>query len=209
MRQSQTISAHRTTEALVARLREMLANPTAIAAFVRGFERRATARMANAKPADLEKQLAKAKKRVTNATALLVDDPSDSEARRLRDLARAEAKRIEAQLANVAAPVTLPSPDAIVGGLRRLLDLLVDKPQVGHSALVRCGLKLRVVVRPQPEDGRRFLLVGNLDLGGIIGGGAMDDGSGYGLNGCSSLPRTGFARRRATASCSSFVRRRT
>jgi hypothetical protein len=119
----------------------------------------------------------------------------------------AEVKRIEAQLVNVAAPVTLPTTDAIAAGLRRLLDLLADKPEVGHAALVRCGLKLRVV--PRPQNGRRFWLVGILDLGGIAGGGSASGGSGYGLNGCSSLPRTGFARRRATASCSSFVRRRT
>ena len=93
--QRETICAHRTTEALVARLRELLANPTAIAAFVRGFERRAAARMGAAKPADLEKQLAKAKQRANNATALLVEDPSDIEARQLRDEARAEIKRIE------------------------------------------------------------------------------------------------------------------
>ncbi len=205
--QRETISAHRTTEALVARLRELLANPTAIAAFVRGFERRAAARMGAAKPADLEKQLAKAKRRASNATTLLVEEPSDVEARQLRDEARAEIRRIEAQLADVAAPVKLPSADAITGGLRRLLDLLADKPEVGHAALVRCGLKLRVI--PRPQNGRRFLLVGSLDLGGIAGGGSTDDGSGYGLNGCSSLPRTGLARRRATASCSSLVRRRT
>ena len=205
--QRETISAHRTTEALVARFRELLANPTAIAAFVRGFERRAAARMGAAKPADLEKQLAKAKKRASNATALLVEEPSDAEARQLRDEARAEVRRVEAQLAEVAAPVTLPSTDAIAGGLRRLLDLLADKPEVGHAALVRCGLKLRVVARPQ--NGRRFWLVGNLDLGGIAGGGSTGSGSGYGLNGCSSLPRTGLASRRATASCSSLVSLRT
>ncbi len=72
---------------------------------------------------------------------------------------------------------------------------------------VRCGLKLRVVARP--ENGRRFRLVGKLDLGGVAGGGSTGDGSGYGRNGCSSLPRTGFASRRATASCSSLVSRRT
>ncbi len=204
--QSETIAAHRMTEALVVRLRELLANPTAIAAFVRAFERRALARMSAAKPADLEKQLAKAKKRATNATALLVEDPLDSEARQLRDEARAEVRRIEAQLLNVAASVTVPNPETVAGGLRRLLGLLADKPEVGHAALVRCGLKLRVI--PRPQNGRRFLLVGSLDLGGIAGG-AMDDGSGYGLNGCSSLPRTGFASRLATTSCSSFVRRRT
>jgi hypothetical protein len=205
--QRETISAHRTTEALAAGLRELLANPSAIAAFVRGFERRAAARMGAAKPANLEKQLAKAKKRAANATALLVEDPTDGEARQLRDEARAEVKRIEAQLVSIAAPATLPSPEAIAGGLRRLLDLLIDKPEVGHEALVRCGLKLRVI--PRPQNGRRFLLVGSLDLGGLAGGGSMGDGSGYGLNGCSSLPRIGFARRRATASCSSLVRRRT
>ncbi len=205
--QRETISAHRTTEALVAHLRELLGNPTAIDAFVRGFERRAAARMGATKPADLEKQLAKTKKRASNATALLVEAPSDVEARQLRDEARAEVKRIEAQLVNVAAPATLPNPEVIAGGLRRLLDLLVEKPEAGHAALVRCGLKLRVV--PRPQNGRRFLLVGRLDLGGLAGGGSMGDGSGYGLNGCSSLPRTGLASRRATASCSSLVRRRT
>lgn len=162
---------------------------------------------ASASTADLEKQLAKAKKRASNATALLVEDPSDGEARQLRDEARAEVKRIEALLVHVAAPVTLPNPEAIAGALSRLLDLLADKPEVGHAALVRCGLGLRVI--PRPQNGRRFLLVGSLDLGGLAGGGSMGDGSGYGLNGCSSLPRTGFASRRATASCSSLVRRRT
>ncbi len=152
-------------------------------------------------------QLAKAKKRASNATALLVKDPSDTEARQLRDEARAEIKRIEAQLADVTTPMTLPSTDAIASGLRRLLDLLADKPEVGHAALVRCGLKLRVVARPQ--NGRRFWLVENLDLGGNAGGGSTGSGSGHGRTGCSSLPRPGFASRRATASCSSFVRRRT
>lgn len=202
--QRETISATRASEALVARLRELLDNPTALAAFVRGFERRAAARVGAAKPADLEKQLAKAVKRVSNATALLVEDPSDAEVRQLRDEARTEVKRIEAQLADVGAPVTLPSTDAIAGGLRRLLNLLADKPEVGHAALVRCGLRLRVTVRP--HGSHRFWLVGSLDLGGVSGSGG---GSAYGRNGCSSLPRTGLASRRATASCSSLVRRRT
>ena len=143
----------------------------------------------------------------TNAATLLVEDPTDADTRQLRDAARAEVKRIEAQLAATAVPVTLPSTDAIEHGLRRLLDLLADKPEVGHAALVRCGLKLRVV--PRLLNGWRFWLSGNLDLGGLAGGGSMGDGSGYGRNGCSSLPRTGLARRRATASCSSLVRRRT
>ncbi len=122
----------------------------------------------------------------------------------------------------IARSTCVPNPGRVVrrddmhelvddrGGLRRLLDLLDlldDKPEVGHVALVRCGLKLRVVARPQ--DGRRFLLVGNIALGGIAGGGPTDGGSGHGRNGCSSLPRTGFASRRATASCSSLVSRRT
>jgi len=205
--QRETISAHRTTDALIARLHELLAKPAAIAAFVRGFERRVAARMTATKPADLERRLAKAKVRASNATALLVEGPSDIEARQLRDEARAEIKRAESQLASVATPVALPSTDAIEKGIRRLLDLLTDKPDVGHSALVSCGLKLRVV--PRPLDGRRFLLVGSLDLGGIAGGGLTGDGSDYGRNGCSSLPRTGFASRRATAACSSFVSRRT
>jgi hypothetical protein len=145
-------------------------------------------------------------KRVRNATALLVEDPSDAELRQLRNEARAEVQRIEAQLAAIAAPVTLPSTDAITGGLRRLLGLLTDRPEVGHAALVRCGLRLRVTVRP--HGSHRFWLVGSLDLGAVSGSGS-GGGSVYGLNGCSSLPRTGFARRRATASCSSFVRRRT
>lgn len=84
---------------------------------------------AQAKPADLGKKLAKAKKRAANATALLVEDPSDGEARQLRDEDRAEVKRIEAQLVDVAAPVTLPNPEAIAGGLRRLLDLFADSPR--------------------------------------------------------------------------------
>ncbi|MDX2089072.1 MAG: transposase [Kofleriaceae bacterium] len=151
-----------------------------------------------------EKRLAKATKRVTNATSLLIEAPSDAETRRLRDEARADMQRIKGQLAEVAAPVTLPSTDAILGGLRGLLDLLTDKPEVGHAALMRCGLRLRVTVRPHGPH--RFWLVGSLDLGAVSGSGG---GSAYGLNGCSSLPRTGFASRRATASCSSLVSRRT
>jgi hypothetical protein len=203
--QRETISATRTNEALVARMRELLDDPASIAAFVRGFERRAAAHMDAATPADLEKQLANARRRVSNATALLVEDPADAEARQLRDEARAEVKRIEAQLANTAAPAMVPSSDTIAGGLHRLLDLLGDKPEAGHAALVRCGLRLRVTVRPHGPH--RFWLVGSLDLGAVSGPGS--GGSVYGLNGCSSLPRTGFASRRATASCSSFVRRRT
>jgi len=88
--QRDTISAHRSTEALVARLRELLANPTTIAAFVRGFERRAAARTSTAKFAGLETRLAKAKKRAGNAAALLVEDPSDADARQMCDEARAE-----------------------------------------------------------------------------------------------------------------------
>ena len=114
--------------------------------------------MSATKPADLEKQLAKAKKRASNATALLVEDPADVETRQLRDEARAEVKRIEAQLGDIAAPATLPSTDAIAGGLRRLLDQLADKPEAGRAAIVRCGLKLRVI--PRPQDGRRFWLLG-------------------------------------------------
>ncbi len=159
-----------------------------------------------ANPADLEKQLAKATKRVANATSLLIEDPSDAETRQLREEARADVRRIQAQLAEVATPVTPPSVDAILGGLRGLLDLLADKPEVGHAALVRCGLRLRVTVRPHGPH--RFWLVGSLDLGAVSGSGSRS-GSVYGLNGCSSLPRTGFASRRATASCSSFVSRRT
>jgi hypothetical protein len=202
--QRETISATRASEALIARLRELLGNPTAIAAFVRAFERRAAAHVGAANPADLEKQLAKATNRVTNATSLLIEGPSDAETRLLRDEARADVQRIKAQLAEVAAPLTRPSTDAILGGLRRLLDLLADKPEVGHAALLRCGLRLRVTVRPHAPH--PFWLVGTLDLGAVSGSG---DGSAYGLNGCSSLPRIGFASRRATASCSSFVRRRT
>ncbi len=134
----------------------------------------------------------------SNATALLVEDPGDAEARKLRD----EVKRIEAQIADVGAP---PSRDAIGAGLRRLLDQLSDKPEIGRAALVRCGLRLRVAERPNGEH--RFWLVGSIDLGAVAGG--SSGGSLYGRNGCSSLPRTGFASRRATASCSSLVSRRT
>jgi hypothetical protein len=70
--QRETISAARASEALVARLRELLDT------------RRTAARLDEAKPAHLEKQLAKAKKRASNATALLVEDPTDAEARQLR-----------------------------------------------------------------------------------------------------------------------------
>ena len=96
-------------------------------------------------PADLEKQLAKATKRVTNATSLLIEDPSDAEARRLRDEARAELRRIQAQLADVGAPVTLPSNEGIVGGLRRLLDCSPTSPGSGtrRSFGAVCGYALR------------------------------------------------------------------
>lgn len=202
--QRETISATRASEALIARLRELLDNPAAVAAFVRGFKRRAAARLSSLNPAALEKELAKAKRRATNATTLLVEDPSDAEARRLRDAARSEVARIEAQLAETSASLKLPSADGIATGLQRLLDLLADKPEVGHAALVKCGLRLRVTVRSQGVH--RFWLVGSLNLGAVSGSGG---GSAYGRNGCSSLPRTGLARRRATASCSSLVRRRT
>jgi site-specific DNA recombinase len=159
------ISEKKASGAILTALRELLAKPAAVDAFVRGFKDRFAERTA-APGADNAKQLAAAQKRVSNCTRLLAEDPDDAEARRLREEAKAEVRRLESEQSTAAAPRELPSPQAIRAALVAFVQLAESKPEVAHGELVRAGASFVVV--PRPDGRHRFRLRGSLNVGALV-----------------------------------------
>jgi site-specific DNA recombinase len=110
-----SISEKRITNGLLDAIRKLLTGRKVREAFAEAFNARITERSSKTPTADLEKQLAAARKRVTNAKCLLLEDPDDLEIRRTRTEAEAEARRLEDELASVAdtTPPEIPSLDVI------------------------------------------------------------------------------------------------
>jgi len=73
------------TEALINALREVLTGPVLAEAFAKAFERRVNARSKDDKPADLARNLDAARRRVSNATKLMIEMPDDLDIRRQRE----------------------------------------------------------------------------------------------------------------------------
>jgi hypothetical protein len=134
---SRTFEHRRMVDALVRALRDLLADPAARAAYERGFKRGAAA--PGGDRAGLEAQLAKAKRNVTNATRLLVEDPDDGDVRAARDEAKRTVARVERELAAIDdAPVAVAaSSDVIARSASKLAELIERDPTAARDVLVR------------------------------------------------------------------------
>jgi hypothetical protein len=132
--------------------------------FARAFARRVGERTKADRPADLERQLAAAQRRVANATRLLVDDPDDLDLRRQREVDRGEVRRLEAELAQhgTARTHALPDQRDIQASISRFLDALSDASERGREALVRCMSPLTLT--PKSNGPGRFEASGTIDL---------------------------------------------
>lgn len=174
------VSERKASGAILTALRELLAKPAAVDAFVRGFAARFAERT-SAPSADHAKLLAAAQKRRDNATRLLVEDPDDVELRRLRDEARGEVKRLESEQ-STATPRELPSAQVIRSALVAFVQLAESKPEIAHGELVRAGASFVVV--PRPDGKHRFRIRGSLNVGALV---SADGHSGSAKSPCADL----------------------
>ncbi len=159
------------TEALIGALHEVLSGPEVQEAFARAFARRVGERTKAEKPADLERQLAAAQRRVANATRLLVDDPDDLDLRRQREMDRAEVRRREVELAERGTtPLTLPDIESIQGTMSGFLDSLSEASERGREALARCMSPL--ILTPKTNSPGRFEASGTIDLAKVVASGS-------------------------------------
>lgn len=174
-----TLSEQRASAAMVEALRGMLADKAARDAFARGFARRAAERAAErVDTSGLETELAAARKRVQNATRLLVDDPDDLDLRRQRETDKATVRRLESELAeraSTAEPARRPpDPKAIRAAIDALIKQLLESPERGRAALMRCVGPM--VAKPLPGACRanqrtvrpRYEIEASLDVGGLM-----------------------------------------
>jgi hypothetical protein len=113
-------------------------------AFVRAFERRARAgTKATGSVSDLEKQLDAERRRVENATRLIIDDPGGLDLRRARETDKAEVRRLEAALAEASKSKrrALPGREAIRAVFTGFVDLVESTaqkaPERSREALAR------------------------------------------------------------------------
>jgi site-specific DNA recombinase len=167
-----TISEKKITEALIGALHEVLSGPEVQEAFARAFARRVGERTKADKPADLERQLAAAQRRVANATRLLVDDPDDLDLRRQREMDRAEVRRLEVELAErgTTTPLALPDMESIKGAMAGFLDSLSEASERGREALARCMSPLTLT--PKTNGPGRFEASGTIDLATVVANGS-------------------------------------
>ncbi|MDX2091215.1 MAG: recombinase family protein [Kofleriaceae bacterium] len=166
------IGANKITRAVIEHLRERLTGPGVVEAMIRGFERRLKERArAAAKPADLDRQLAAARKRVQNATRLLVEDPDDLDIRRQREADRAEVRRLEEALAEQAPasrPLTIPSRKDLEAALGTFVSALATDPVTGRAALAS-ALATPLTLNRKPDGPSRYRVTGSLSVGSVIG----------------------------------------
>ena len=155
-----TISEKKITEALIGALHDVLSGPEVQEATKAD------------KPADLERQLAAAQRRVANATRLLVDDPDDLDLRRQREMDRAEVRRLEVELAErgTTTPLALPDMESIQGAMAGFLDSLSEVSERGREALARCMSPLTLMPKSAPKTNGpgRFEASGTIDLAKVV-----------------------------------------
>lgn len=171
---SETISERKISQALIGALREILTGPDVAAAFSNAFARRVAESNRGDSAADLERLLASAQKRVTNATRLLIEDPDDREVRELREASRVEVRRIETEISSQSPRTSraLPDPATLRAAMSGFLEsLLQTAPELGRAALVRCVSPLTVT--PKREGpGHRFQVTGSVDLAAVAASGS-------------------------------------
>ena len=80
-------------------MREILTGPEAAEAFTQAFEPRVAEQSPGDSRANLGRQLEVARRRVTNATRLVIEIPDDADIRHQRETDKAEVRRIELALA--------------------------------------------------------------------------------------------------------------
>lgn len=174
-----TISEKKITDALIEALRDLLTGPEISEAFARAFERRVGERGKASKPGDLHRELEAARRRVSNATRLLIEMPDDLDIRAQRDLDKAEVRRLEANAAELAGtkPRALPDRKVIGAAVGRFLDVLASQaPESGREILARCVGALTVT--PKIKGPNRFQVVGSVDLVALAAGAANGSSGG-------------------------------
>jgi len=155
---SETISEKKITGSLIAALKDALASDELREVFARAFERRVNERSKTVKPVDLERQLEAAQRRVANATRLIVEMPDDLDLRRQRETDKAEVRRIQAAIAELAKAKTatraVPDRKAISAALDGFLDRVATAaPEQGREVLAKCLTPLKITpVDQKPEQ---------------------------------------------------------
>lgn len=177
---SKVISEIKITTALINALREVLTGPEVAQAFARAFERRVNERSKQDKPADLARQLDAARKRVSNATRLMVEMPDDLDIRRQREHDKAEVRRLELELAAQKQPTKRAIPDrkALGAAVGKFLDVVAGKdPARGREVLARV-LPQPLKVTPKIKGASRFEVTGSIDLVALAAGAASGSSGG-------------------------------
>lgn len=160
-------------DALTGALRALLATPAARAAFTRAFIREATATPVSATDrADLDRQLATAKRRVANTTRLLVDDPDDADLRAQRLEHKTDVARIEREL-DAATPAAKrsapPSIKEVTRAAEQLASLIERHPAEARNVLLAHLSPVVVTPLAKPTaDGKRFKVTTTLAIGGCV-----------------------------------------
>ena len=171
-----TVSEKKITTKLIEALREVLTEEL-LGRFAKRFEQKVNEGPSET-PTDLRKKLDAARRRVENATRLIVEMPDDLDLRRQRETDRAELKRLETQLADISKPLAV-IPDrkkvaALVGAF--LTTISTAAPEQARDALARCISPLKVT--PKTEGPNRFQVVGTVDLGALAAGAASGSSGG-------------------------------
>jgi hypothetical protein len=174
------ISEKKITEALIAALQDVLTGPDVAEVFARAFERRVTERARVSGP-DLAKQLEAARRRVSNATRLIIEMPDDLDLRRQRAADQAEVRRLEGEIAaqSSKAPRATPDRKALGAAISGLLDAVMSSPERGREALARVMPK-PMMVHPKTEGPGRVRVTGAIDLASLAAGGACGSSGGSG-----------------------------
>ena len=177
---AKTISALKLTDALVEALHGLLTGPDVEETFARAAERKVNERRKGDKPGELERQFDAARKRVLNATRLIVEMPDDLDIRSQREADRAEVRRLEAELAErrtTTKPRALPDRSTLGAAVGKFLnDLTATNPARGRAVLVKYMSPLTVT--PKIKGPNRFEVVGSVDLFALAAGAASGSSGG-------------------------------
>jgi site-specific DNA recombinase len=160
-----TISERKISAAVIRGLRAVLSGQS----FVAAFERRvAERRRAERSAPNIERELEAARRRVANATRLIVESPDDLDLRKQREIDRAEVQRLAGLAAAGAAPMEAPPSAArLEAALSSFVDELAENPAAGRAALARVLTPLTVT--PAVSGGARFVVTGAIDLARVSG----------------------------------------
>jgi hypothetical protein len=123
---------------LIAALRDVLAGPAIEEAFARSFERRVAEQRRETKGDDTERRLAAARRRLTNATRLLVEMPDDEALRAQRAGDLAEVRRLEIALAGASGKAERQPPSSTA--MRRAIGAVLDAMASDDTGRARAAL---------------------------------------------------------------------